>query len=321
MRFFLSDTRENCHVEALPLRVAIFLVSLGKNRISQGVEDWGSLISVPYQRTPWGGGKRRGVENLTNDTPPKKGFWTPPRTVRFPPPSGVSALFFLYKNPRQSRPEPLLEGSKNFRESAFSGTFSSPHTFCTPPYHGPTLGPQGIVFKTWHKLIMQSQVIKNLTVACYKSERIDYSRPDNYYITWMYSSGINYWIALHVFCVPQLISNYITRWCSHPRVVHRCMKEITLHSAAAEEIIRNYITFLDPGGINYVIIVGPTVGNFFVANRKHFGWIVPGMGVDQIVPPSIHFVLEHDLTWSAAIHNINRLGWILLCDQKSIQTD
>ena len=42
-----------------------------------------------------GGGKRRGVENLTNDTPPKKGFWTPPRTVRFPPPSGVSALFFL----------------------------------------------------------------------------------------------------------------------------------------------------------------------------------------------------------------------------------
>ena len=97
----------------------------------------GESIKMPgNQRTPWGGGKRRGVENLTNDTPPKKGFWTPPRTVRFPPPSGVSALFFLYKNPRQSRPEALLEGSKNFRESAFSGTFSSPHTFCTPPYHG-----------------------------------------------------------------------------------------------------------------------------------------------------------------------------------------
>ena len=94
-------------------------------------------LNITVQRTPWGGGKRRGVENLTNDTPPKKGFWTPPRTVRFPPPSGVSALFFLYKNPRQSRPEALLEGSKNFRERAFSGTFSSPHTFCTPPYHGP----------------------------------------------------------------------------------------------------------------------------------------------------------------------------------------
>ena len=46
--------------------------------------------------------KMSGVENLTNDTPPKKGVWTPSRTVRFPPPSGVSALFFLYKNPRQS---------------------------------------------------------------------------------------------------------------------------------------------------------------------------------------------------------------------------
>ena len=55
-------------------------------------------------------------------------------------------------------------------------------------------------------------------------------------------------------------NNYITRWCSHPRVVHRCIKN-TLHSAAAEEIVKNYITFLDPGGINYVIIVGPTVIN------------------------------------------------------------
>ena len=92
------------------------------------------LCNTPFSYTR---GKKRGVENLTNDTPPKKGFWTPPRTVRFPPPSGVGALFFLYKIPRQSRPEALLEGSKNFRESAFSGTFSSPHTFCTPPYHGP----------------------------------------------------------------------------------------------------------------------------------------------------------------------------------------
>ena len=32
-----------------------------------------------------GGEKKRGLENLTNDTPPKKGFWTPSRTVRFPP--------------------------------------------------------------------------------------------------------------------------------------------------------------------------------------------------------------------------------------------
>ena len=68
---------------------------------------------------------------------PKRGFGPPLVRYVFHPPLGLSALFFLYKNPRQSRPEDLLEGSKNFWESAFSGTFSSPHTFCTPPYHGP----------------------------------------------------------------------------------------------------------------------------------------------------------------------------------------
>ena len=65
-------------------------------------------------------------------------------------------------------------------------------------------------------------------------------------------------------CSVCLINNYITRWCSHPRVIHRCITKITLHSAAAEERINNYITFLDPGGINYVIIVGPTVGSVVV---------------------------------------------------------
>ena len=44
--------------------------------------------------------------------------------------------------------------------------------------------------------------------------------------------------------------------------------KITLHSAAAEEIIENYITFSDPGGINYVIIVGPTV--FHNKKLPHF---------------------------------------------------
>ena len=89
---------------------------------------------VSFRGRHGGNGKKRGEENLTKDTPPKMGFWTPPRTVRFPPPSGVSALFFLYKKPRQSWTEAFLEGSKSFRESMFSGTFSSPHTFCTPPH-------------------------------------------------------------------------------------------------------------------------------------------------------------------------------------------
>ena len=105
-----------------------------------------------------GGVEKRGGWKTSRMTPlPKRGFWTPPRTVRFPPPAGVSAPFFLYKKPRQSRPDALLEVSKIFRESAFSGTFSSPHTFCTPPYHGPNiLGKRSmsdawILHHTWHQ--------------------------------------------------------------------------------------------------------------------------------------------------------------------------
>ena len=84
-----------------------------------------------------GGGKKRGVENLTNDTPRKKGFWTPLRTVRFPPPSRVSALSFVCKIHDRADQKLFWRGSNNFRESAFSGTYSSPHTFCTPPISRP----------------------------------------------------------------------------------------------------------------------------------------------------------------------------------------
>ena len=80
-----------------------------------------------------GGWKKVGRGKPHDWHPSQKGLLDPPRTVRFPPPSGVVALFFLYKTPRLSRPEALLEGSRIFREGAFSGTFSSPHTFlgCT----------------------------------------------------------------------------------------------------------------------------------------------------------------------------------------------
>ena len=86
-----------------------------------------------FQRTPWGGGKKRGVENLTNDTPPKKEFWTPLVRYVFHPPQ-VSVLCFSCTKIHDRADQKLFwGGSKNFRESAFSGTFSSPHTFCTPP--------------------------------------------------------------------------------------------------------------------------------------------------------------------------------------------
>ena len=78
-------------------------------------------------RTPWGGRKKRGEENLTKDTPPKKGFGTPLRLVCFA--SRVVALFFLYENTRLSTPEALFCRPKNF----LGGAFSSPHTFAPPP--------------------------------------------------------------------------------------------------------------------------------------------------------------------------------------------
>ena len=109
------------HPSACPAQVSRSLLT---SRVRQPPKE--------YQRTPWGGGKKRGEENLTNDTPPKKGFCT------FSTPSGVRLCCSCTKN-RRCRTEALLEGSKNYRESAFSGTFSSPHTFCTPPYHGPRI--------------------------------------------------------------------------------------------------------------------------------------------------------------------------------------
>ena len=93
-------------------------------------------------RDAMGGGKKRGVENLTNEPPPPppKGFWTPPRTVRFAPLSGVSAQFFLYKNPRQSRPEALWRGPKIFGRASSLVRFAHP-----PPYvlHPPLITAKG----------------------------------------------------------------------------------------------------------------------------------------------------------------------------------
>ena len=72
------------------------------------------VLSRYFIRERHGGVEKRGGWKTSRMTPlPKKGFWTPLVRYVFHPPSGVSALFFLYKNPRQSRPEALLEGSKS----------------------------------------------------------------------------------------------------------------------------------------------------------------------------------------------------------------
>ena len=86
---------------------------------------------------------------------PKGGFGSPLVWYVFHPPQ-VSVLCFSCTT-EQTRSS--FGGVQNFRESAFSGTFSSPHTFCTPPYHGPIsgCGSQNIFYavliceKSWSK--------------------------------------------------------------------------------------------------------------------------------------------------------------------------
>ena len=51
------------------------------------------------------GGGKRGEENLTKDTPPKKGVLDPPSSGTISTRSGVIPLVFLHKNSRLSRPE------------------------------------------------------------------------------------------------------------------------------------------------------------------------------------------------------------------------
>ena len=96
---------------------------------------------VCLSRCPWaivrgchGGVEKEGGGKPHEWHPSQKGVPDPPpRTVRCPPLSGVRALFFLYKNPRQSRLEALLEGVQKCWESAFSGTLSSPPYVLHPP--------------------------------------------------------------------------------------------------------------------------------------------------------------------------------------------
>ena len=88
-----------------------------------------SHSKTPTVRGRHGGVEKRGRWKTSRMTSlPKGGFGHPLVRYVFHPPQVSVLCFLLYKNPRQSRPEALLDGSKHFRESAFSGTFSSPHT-------------------------------------------------------------------------------------------------------------------------------------------------------------------------------------------------
>ena len=77
----------------------------------------------------WGGGGYSAIEVRYIWTPPSYGtFSTPLRCV--------SALFFQYKNLRQSGPEALLEGPEIIGRARSVVRFPPPYVL-HPPYHGP----------------------------------------------------------------------------------------------------------------------------------------------------------------------------------------
>ena len=84
-----------------------------------------------------GGGKRRGVENLTNDTPPKRGFGPPLLRYVFHPPR-VSVLCFPVQKSTTEQTRSSFGGvQKCSGERVLWYVSPPPHTFCTPPYHRP----------------------------------------------------------------------------------------------------------------------------------------------------------------------------------------
>ena len=61
----------------------------------------------------------------------------PPRTVCFPPPSGVSALFFPYKNPRQSKTRSSFGGVQKFSGERVLSCVFLPAYVLHPPISRP----------------------------------------------------------------------------------------------------------------------------------------------------------------------------------------
>ena len=84
-----------------------------------------------------GGGKKRGVENLTNDTPSQKGVLDPPSYGSFSTPLRCQCSVFPVQKSTTEQTKSSFGGVQKFSGERVLWYVSSPHTFCTPPYHGP----------------------------------------------------------------------------------------------------------------------------------------------------------------------------------------
>ena len=96
------------------------------------------VIGIPdgdaCQRTPWGVKKKRGVENLTNDTPPKRSFGPPfVRYVFHPPQPEVSVLCFSCTKIHDRADQKLFwRGPKIFGRARSLVRFPPPIRFAPP---------------------------------------------------------------------------------------------------------------------------------------------------------------------------------------------
>ena len=107
----------------------------------QGGSPNGAIPPLLYpmnQRTPWGGGKNTGEENLTHVTPlPKRGFGPSPSygTFSTPPQASVLCSFPVQKSKTEQN-RSSFGGVQKSSGERFLGYVFLPHTFCTPPCHG-----------------------------------------------------------------------------------------------------------------------------------------------------------------------------------------
>ena len=92
-------------------------------------------VGLPFMNG--GGGEKRGVENLTNDTPPKKGFWTPLVRYVFLPPQ-VSVLCFSCTKIHDRADQKLFwRGLKIFGRARSLVRFPPPIRFAPPTISQP----------------------------------------------------------------------------------------------------------------------------------------------------------------------------------------
>ena len=77
------------------------------------------------------------MENLTNDTPPQKGFG-PPSYGTFSTPLTCQCSVFPVQKSTTEQTRRSFGGVQKFSgERVLWYVFHPPNTFCTPPYHGP----------------------------------------------------------------------------------------------------------------------------------------------------------------------------------------